>query len=273
MHISALYRYPVKSLGGQSFDALALKERGFEDDRRWMFVEPSNGLFISCRAVPKMLQIRAEVHQDDLHFIRIADGETVAVIEDARRQNGSSAILVKRKRVTVWDDSLSAKQVEDACLPTLTETLGIPGAQLVYMDEAAQRPVDPRYAKPSEEVSFADGYPYLVVNEASNRDLAKRMNLDHLDIRRFRPNIVVDGAAAWAEDDWQSLSIGEATFRLPKPCARCIMVSRAPETGERSQNVLGALAEFRKQGNKVLFGMNALCDTPELVLQVGEAVR
>ncbi|MEL7161194.1 MAG: MOSC N-terminal beta barrel domain-containing protein, partial [Bacteroidota bacterium] len=221
MQVTNLYRYPVKSLGGQSVSALEPEIRGFQDDRRWMFIEP-DGMFISCRAFPSLLWYAAEVDGDELRFVRIADGATVGAVAGAR--NGS-----QRLEVEVWGTKFPATLIDVPELETLTKELGIPGARLVYMGPEDVRPVDPRYAKTGEQVSFADGYPYLVTNEASLRDLAARMGETSLDMRRFRPNIVLSGAPAWAEDEWKNLRIGNHAFRLPKPCARCIMVTHAPE--------------------------------------------
>ncbi|MEO0734419.1 MAG: MOSC domain-containing protein, partial [Bacteroidota bacterium] len=217
-------------------------------------------------AVPSLLCYNAEVHGDELRFVRIADGATVGAAAGAR--NGS-----RRIEVEVWGDQFPATLIDVPELGKLTAELGIPGARLVYMGPQDIRPVDPRYAKAGEQVSFADGYPYLITNDASLRDLAARMGETSLDMRRFRPNIVVSGVPAWTEDSWKELQIGTHRFRLPKPCARCIMVTRAPETGEQNLRVLAELNTFRKVGNKVLFGMNACWEGGDGDLHVGTPVE
>jgi len=170
MKIHKLYRYPVKSLGGQSVTSLQPEIRGFKDDRRWMFVD-AGGKFISRRAVPTMCEYAAEVHDDELRFIRIADGDVLGAVAGARSG-------LKQVDVTVWDDSLTATLIEHEAIPTITAGLGIPGARLVYMGPEDRRPVDSRFAKPNEEVSFADGYPYLVTTTASLTDLSGRVGED-----------------------------------------------------------------------------------------------
>ncbi len=264
MKVSALFRYPVKSLGGQSVEALKPAPRGFADDRRWMFTEP-NGQFITRRATPQLAEFTAEVHGDELRFVRIASGEVVGAVAGARQGT-------KGKEVTVWDDTFEATHIDQEVVAAIAETIGIPGAQLVYMDAADQRPIDPRYARPGETVSFADGYPYLITNTASLTDLANRVGDPALDIRRFRPNIVVEHDVPFAEDDWTGLQIGSHQFRLPKPCARCIMVTQHPDTGERNPRIMGALASYRKVGTKILFGMNGCWESGEGLIRVGEEV-
>jgi uncharacterized protein YcbX len=263
MHVHKLYRYPVKSLGGPSVTSLMPEIRGFQDDRRWMFVEES-GQFISRRAVPAMCEHAAEVHGDELRFVRIADGSILGAVAGAREGG-------RRIDVTVWGDALTATLIEDDGIPAIAEALGIPGARLVYMGLGNHRPVDPRFAKPGEEVSFADGFPYLVTGTASLIDLNSRVG-EKLDERRFRPNIIVATKPPFVEDTWEALSIGKHQFRITKPCARCIMITQEPETGDRNLRVLAELSAYRKVGNKVMFGMNACWEGGDGEVSVGDRV-
>lgn len=265
MKISALYRYPVKSLGGQSCTELQPEVRGFRDDRRWMFTEP-NGLFISRRATPKMAGFAAEVHGDELRFVRVADGVVVGAVAGAREGT-------RRREVTVWNDTFTATLIDRPEVAPIAETIGLPGAQLVYMADQDVRPIDPRYARAGETVSFADGYPYLITNTASLNDLANRVGDPGLDVRRFRPNIVVEHDVPFAEDDWKTLRTGTHSFRLPKACARCVMITQHPDTGERTPKIMGELAHYRRVDNKVLFGMNACWEGGQGVVRVGDTVE
>ncbi len=263
MFVSALYRYPVKSLGGQSVSSLRPEVRGFEDDRRWCFIDQRNN-FMGQRRFVSLTHFRAEVGGDELRFLRVADGALVGAVAGAR--SGP-----RRVEVTVWEDTFWATEVEDAHLPAITETLGIPGARLVYMGAEDRRPVDPRYAQDGEEVSFADGYPYLITGTASLQDLGERVE-EKLDERRFRPNIVVATTEPYCEDKWPGLTIGQHRFRLPKPCARCIMITQDPDTGDRNPRVLAELAAYRKEGRKILFGMNACWEGGTGLVEVGAPV-
>ncbi|MFK8164540.1 MAG: MOSC domain-containing protein [Lewinella sp.] len=263
MQVHKLYRYPVKSLGGQSVTELKPEIRGFQDDRRWMFIE-ENGQFISRRNVPAMCEHAAEVHGDELRFVRVADGSILGAVAGARE--GERSI-----DVTVWDDTLTATLIEDEGIPAIAEGLGIPGARLVYMGPDNRRPVDPRFAKTGEEVSFADGFPYLVTGTASLNDLSSRVG-ESLDELRFRPNIIVDTNTPFEEDNWTALSVGSHQFRLPKPCARCIMITQEPETGDRNLRVLAELSAYRKVGRKVMFGMNACWEGGDSTVSVGDSV-
>ncbi|WP_116124200.1 MOSC domain-containing protein [Lewinella sp. IMCC34183] len=250
MEVAALYRYPVKSLGGESVHQLVPRERGFRDDRRWMLVD-ADGTFISQRTHPELAQFSAELREaEGLRIRSVSDGAVVWETQEARPEGG------QEMQVTVWDDTFAARLVPTPA--ELGERLGLPrSTRLVYMSERGNRPVDPRYARQAERVSFADGYPYLIATTASLADLADRLGRP-VEMLRFRPNLVVAGAGAYAEDTWDTLHVGAHTFYLPKPCARCIMVTQHPRTGERDPSILAGLAAYRKRGNKVLFGVNAL---------------
>lgn len=263
MQVHRLYRYPVKSLGGQSVNSLLPETRGFADDRRWCFVD-KRGNFMGQRRYVGLTHFRAEIHGDELRFYRIADDTLVGAVAGAR-------VGEKQCEVTVWDATFNATQIAYAGIDGLTETLGIAGARLVYMSASDHRPVDPAYAKAGEEVSFADGYPYLITTTASLNDLSERVE-EPLDERRFRPNIVVNTDTAYVEDQWRQLRVGNHQFRLPKPCARCIMITQHPDTGDRNPRVLAELAAYRKEGRKILFGMNACWEGGEGLVNVGDTV-
>jgi uncharacterized protein YcbX len=133
------------------------------------------------------------------------------------------------------------------------------------------RPVDPRYGQSGDEVSFADGYPYLILGRATVTQLADRLGTT-VNEQRFRPSIVVSGADAGAEDNWDTVQIGGHTLSLVKPCARCIVVDQDPYSGMRNLTVLRELGRYRRSENKLLFGVNALLRSPPGLLAVGDEV-
>jgi len=142
---------------------------------------------------------------------------------------------------------------------------GHPGVRLVYMDAVAHRPTNPEWAE-GHETSFSDGYPVLVTNTASLAAInehIKQAGYSPVGMDRFRPNVVIDADTPWAEDEWNSLQIGEVTLDLVKPCTRCIVTTLDPLTGERRPEpvlkVLKALRMSPDPRNKgVLFGVNAV---------------
>jgi uncharacterized protein YcbX len=156
--------------------------------------------------------------------------------------------------VVVWRDSLVAQCVDPAADAWLSEFLGRP-CRLVKFPANGVRAVDPAYASPGDEVGFADGYPFLLISQASLDDLNSRLDAP-VPMQRFRPNIVIDGAEPYAEDGWQRLRIGQLTLRVAKPCSRCIIPTIDPGTAVRGPEPLRTLLTYRKRENQVYFGQN-----------------
>jgi len=127
------------------------------------------------------------------------------------------------------------------------------------------------FARPGENVSFADAFPFLLLSEGSLSDLNRRLETP-LPIERFRPNIVVSGCEPYAEDGWQQVRIGKVVFRVAKPCARCVITTTDQTSGERGPEPLRTLAQFRQKDGKILFGQN-LVHEGRGILRVGENVE
>ena len=141
-------------------------------------------------------------------------------------------------------------------------------------DAAGARPVDPDYARPEDRVSFADGYPLLVTNEASLVDLNRRLDRP-VPMDRFRTNLRVAGAAAWAEDGWGHLHVGGAEFFVAKTCDRCVVTTVDQATGRKAEDnePLRTLGGFRRDPRgRTIFGQNLI---PRRLgrIAVGDAVE
>ncbi len=158
--------------------------------------------------------------------------------------------------VTVWGDTVQARPAPKAVNAWLSDQVGA-SLRLVHMPDSSSRPVDEAYGLAGDEVSFADGYPFLILTTASLELLNGRLDND-VPMRRFRPNIVVSGATAFEEDAWRRLRIGEADLDVAKPCARCVVIDTDPETGLREKGVLRELSAFRRIEGKVYFGQNGI---------------
>ena len=130
------------------------------------------------------------------------------------------------------------------------------------MPDDSERAVDAKYGAPGDVVSFADGYPVLVANQGSLDDLNGRLETP-ASMRQFRPNLVVEGAGAWAEDAWTRVHAGDVTLRVVKPCDRCTVVTIDPDSDVpvARREPLATLAKLRARENKVYFGQNAVPET------------
>lgn len=259
--LSGIYIYPVKSLAGIRVTSWPVIETGFLYDRKWMLIDGERQ-FLSQRKLPKMALIITELANDGL--ILSAEGMPICTIPLTYPNDGELFPC------QVWHDQCMARHVSNEVDQWLTDFLHLE-CRLVYLPDQTIRPVDTNYAIPTDRVAFSDGFPFLIVSDASLNALNQEMQLN-LSMRRFRPNLVISDCLAYEEDFWREIGIGQITFRLPKPCSRCIVPTIDPDTAETGKEPLVTLSRIRKWQGKIYFGQNALhnqCGE----LRVGDIVR
>jgi len=160
--------------------------------------------------------------------------------------------------VVIWKDHCKAVDQGAQAAQWLSAYLGT-ACRLVHIPDGYVRQVDQLYANTKQDqVGFADGYPLLLISQASLDDLNTRL-AEPLPMTRFRPNIVVSGCTPFAEDTWKTIRIGDMLFTLAKPCARCVLTTVDPQTGIQGKEPLKTLATYRHlPGKGVLFGQNLI---------------
>jgi uncharacterized protein YcbX len=245
MHLSELYVYPVKSLAGLKPASIDLDRFGPSGDRRWMVVSES-GHFITQRELPRMALLGAVPENGALRLQEGGDSILAAIPDSDTRD----------WRVQVWGDSVRARDCGDDVAAWLSDKLERV-CRLVYMPDDSVRRVDGVYASEGETVGFADGFPLLLISQASLDELNQRLP-EPVPMNRFRPNLVVSGCPPFAEDEWQRIRIGSMEFDVAKPCTRCVIPSIIQETAERDPHINRALAAFRRFDGQVRFGQNLL---------------
>ena len=245
--ISELLIYPVKSLGGIRMESCRVTERGFEHDRRWMLVDAKNR-FITQREFPELVFFRTAILGNN---ICITDKRDNCSINIPLVTNGGETIVVD-----IWDDRCEAICMDQPISDWFSERL-LQSVRMVYMPDQSRRPVDPAFAENGELTSFSDGYPVLIIGEASLQDLNRRLETP-ITMDRFRPNIVFKGELPFVEDGFLEIFSGDVQFRAVKPCARCILTTTDQESGLRSPEPLKTLSVYRKLNNKIYFGQNLL---------------
>ncbi len=240
--LTHIHLYPIKSLGGISLASSSVEARGLRHDRRWMVVDPA-GKFLTQREHPRMALIRPGLTPDAL-TLDVPGLPTLRV--------PFTPPLSKPLTVRVWRSVCEALPVGGDADGWLSESLET-SAHLVWMPETTHRAVNPDYGRLGDIVSFADGYPFLLLGEASLADLNARLAVP-VPMDRFRPNFVVAGSPAYAEDGWGRVRIGGVSFRAAKPCDRCGMTAIDQQTAERGTEPFHTLAGYRTVEKKVLFG-------------------
>jgi uncharacterized protein len=247
LHLTEIWIYPIKSLGGIRLQKARVLEKGLEFDRRWMLVD-GEGKFLTQRVHASMALFKLTL--DEQHVLVKHASKNSSCRVDLR-----PSVTDVQEQVFIWDDTVRAVEVSKEVSNWFSEMLGIP-CKLVYFPEENERAVDRQFAT-HEQVSLADGYPYLIVGQASLNDLNHRMEMP-LPMNRFRPNFVFSGGHPYEEDEWKEFTIGSNRFVGVKPCARCVLTTVNQETAEKGVEPLKTLATYRKRDNKIYFGQNVL---------------
>lgn len=261
VHLQSLHVYPVKSLRGLALPAAEVAGCGIAGDRRWLVTDP-DGRYLTQREVAAMARLDALPTADGLLLRH--DGRNCPV-----RRPGPGG---PRRDVVIWNDRLSAACADTEADGYLSEALGR-RCHLVYMDDERARPVDPAFAEPGDHVGFSDGYPLLAASLGSlaalNGQLARPVPM-----ARFRPNLVLSGLPAWSEDRWRRVRIGGMVFRAPKPCTRCVVVTRDQSTGDTPEpgEPLRTLGRLNRHESGIVFGANLIPEAPGR-LAAGDAVE
>jgi uncharacterized protein YcbX len=260
VRLGALYVYPLKGAGGISVESWPVGGLGLQYDRRWMLVTPA-GMFLTQRDFPRLCLVRTEFSPS--HLVLAAPGMPTLRTSLAPTDGATQQVEVWRDRCRAW---LPDPDADRWC----SEVLGTE-CRLAYLPEESGRALDSSYDRLNRRVGFADAFPFLLIGAASLEELNRRL-AQPLPMNRFRPNLVIEGSAPFAEDGWRQIRIGTVDFDVVKPCARCVVTTTDQNTGQRGQEPLRTLATFRRVGNEVWFGQNAIHRGPGK-LAVGDAVE
>ena len=245
--ISELAIYPVKSMRQIQLQKSQVDMGGLKFDRRWMVVD-SESVMITQREVARLCLIQPELTAQGLLLTTTGMPEIKVSIPDAK-----GACKVK-----VWNDECTAHDAGDEVSQWLSQFLE-KECRLVYFPDDELRIVDQDYAQPNDHTAFSDGFPILLISQASLDDLNSRMD-EAIPMARFRPNIVVSGCEPFAEDDWKILKVGDITVRIVKPCSRCVVPNVDINSAERCKEPIKTLVTYRKRDHEVFFGQNVVAD-------------
>ncbi len=250
----------MKGCRAIQLDELVLDRRGPLHDRRWLVVDADTGAFMTQREHPRMATIEVAVADEGASVdveVSVAGGARIRLPSD-----GPGPV----RRVAVWRTERLGRDCGDDAAAWFSDVLS--HGVRVLSDAGAQG---------GKELAFADGYPLLVTNQASLKDFNKRLERP-LPMGRFRPNLVIAGARAWAEDDWSAIGVGELAVDLVKPCDRCVVINTDQGTGAVAPEPLQVLATFRRReadaegGGGAMFGVNGV-HSGTGTLRVGDSVE
>lgn len=265
----SIHVHPVKAFRGLALREAEVEPWGLAGDRRWALVD-DGGKVVTQRQQPRLALAAAELMPGGGVVLSAPGMDPLAVPVPEPAETLT---------LDIFGDKVEGVPAADGAAHSwCSDYLGSP-ARLVHLDDpATRRPVDPEFALPGETVTFADGYPLLLTSTASLDALNSLISEGRhaaegpLPMNRFRPNVVVDGSAAWAEDDWSIIAIGEVTFRVAKMCGRCVVTTTDQAEAVRGKEPLHTLGRHRRIGSKLVFGQN-LVPRSRGTIRVGDPVR
>lgn len=259
--LSGISIYPIKSMSSIALDTANVEQRGLQHDRRWMLIDENNNC-ITQREHPSMARIAVGLESDGL-TVSSQGTETLFIPFSLGKPNPIKVQIFRN----VCDAVVAGNNINQ----WFSDFLGT-SCKLVYMPDDSRRAVNPNYAVKDDIVSFADGYPFLLIGNTSLDELNNRLD-QLLPMNRFRPNLVITGANAFGEDNWKMIRIGETVFHVVKPCDRCSLTTIEQETGMRAgKEPLKTLATFCMEDNDVFFGQYLIADDNGVV-RVGDKVE
>jgi uncharacterized protein YcbX len=265
--LASIHTYPIKGCHRVGSVAATVELWGLAGDRRWMVVDPA-GIGITQREATALVRLRPEAYPGGL-TLRAADLPALDVAEPAGGEAVGVQVFRSREPVAARPAGPAADQWVSALLDR--------PARLVWLDVPSPLPERRPARRSGDRVSFADAYPLLLTTVASLDALNEWLadgGEEGVPMTRFRPNLVVDGVPAWAEDGWvgRRLQIGLATFRAAQACDRCVVTTVDQETGEKGRQPLRALGEHRNVNQELLFGLHLIPDAAGTVA-VGDPVQ
>ncbi|GAA3526453.1 MOSC domain-containing protein [Aeromicrobium panaciterrae] len=250
MKVESVHVYPVKATAPTSLAAAQVEFGGLRGDRRWMVIDEA-GDWVTASRSDALLGVTAELGDRRLRLT--AEGRPEITVDEP----------VAGRVVPVAISRLeTAVDAGDTAAEWFSAIVGEP-VRLVWQDDPAKREVGEKHGgHPDDRVSLADVAPLLLTTTASldqlNRWIAEDHEPETVVMRQFRPNVVVDGDIAFAEDDWRNIRIGDVAYRFAEHCDRCVVTTIDPQTLHHSKEPIRSMARHRKWDGKTWFGIRII---------------
>ncbi len=238
MHVSQLWRYPVKSMVGGRVESIELDQLGIVGDRTWATRDVERGGIRGAKKIGPLMRLAARDTGDGDVEITLPDGSTVRTTDPDVDERVSAAVdhAVVLERLRPAGDLDHYRRGAPDTDDFVAELRGIFGREEdePFPDFSVFPPIIAEFESPPG--TYYDAFPLMVMTEAALDALAGALPASNVDVRRFRPSIVVDtgdigsdaSTPGHPEFDWagRRATLGSATIEFATPCPRCVMVTR-----------------------------------------------
>jgi uncharacterized protein len=266
--LTSIHVYPMKACRAVDAGQARVEPWGLAGDRRWLLAE-TTGRFISQREEPTLALVTVGYPGGRGPITVSAAGHPPLSVSPPSEAGGAEMLAV-----SVFNAAVKAAAAGGEADAWFSGYLGRP-VRLVYLDDPTRRAVDPDYGAAGDVVSFADGYPLLLTSTSSLDALCDWLvdsGGEPVPMTRFRPSVVITGADPWAEDGWGRIRIGPVSFRVAKPCGRCVVTTIDQDTAGRGREPLMMLGRRRRFGQSLVFGQYLIPDARGQI-RVGDPVE
>ncbi|KAL0912300.1 hypothetical protein M5K25_018264 [Dendrobium thyrsiflorum] len=268
VRLKSITIYPIKSCGGFSVSCWPLVNSGLKYDREWL-LRGSNGEILTQKKVPRLCHIHTfvDLEQESLHLESQFCKDTLQIsLQKDLSSSLSEEMNVYGERYLVY---MYGNEVNEWFARAISHPCTFVRCAS-SMHRSCVRKADNRLCRDVQsQLNFTNEAQFLLISEGSLNDLNDRLRLnvqecvtEHgrpliVDAMRFRPNLVISGAEAYVEDNWETVHIGKAQFSSLGGCNRCQMINIDQESGEvqKSKEPLATLASYRRVQGKILFGV------------------
>ncbi|MXY52064.1 MAG: MOSC domain-containing protein [Gammaproteobacteria bacterium] len=246
--VTALFAYPMKGCRAMPVESATISPAGIEGDRQLMVLK--GGKSANQARLPKLATVTAQ---------RI-DATTLA-FNSQERQPLTHAVTSSGEETTVnyYGNQVPVVDQGDELAEWFSSVVGTE-VRVAALKASYRRSIPLDEFAPIDGIAhsgFVDVAPILVTNEASLDDLNGRLDAP-VPMNRFRPNIVVEGLGAYAEDSLATLHGPDLRLVRTTHCERCVVTCTDQETGERASEPLATLKSYRHRQNGyaggVMFG-------------------
>ena len=258
MHLKEIWIYPVKGMQGIKVASAQLTPLGLQYDRRYMLVD-ANGKFISQRTHPQLATLSTSLQGD------------VVTLSDGREQVELSPAIVTTTQVasSMWEHKFTVHLLPGTTSAKVSAMIG-DTVRVAYLTDEDIRIKHYIGDGDSTRLSLADGYPYLLAGTSSLDKLNSKLT-SPVPMDRFRANLIIETTEPHIEDKLGHFTVGGQSMYVVKPCARCQVITIDQRTGAGGKEPTATLAKYRKEGNKINFGANAVANS-DGVVRVGDEV-